>query len=142
MKLLFKNISIGLLMALVLLASVGISFCKVSCSMGQRYVIGSEMPTCNKGFNRCCKNESDKNGKQNPKDDNRKKETFYFKTDFKTYDVRTNKLLQIKSLVNFVFGIKKQELTYSYHFKYKHYRINPPPLLWSTSRAFLQTFLI
>ena len=142
MKLFFRNITLGLLIAFVLLASIGLSFSKISCSTDQQYVFGSEMPVCTQDVRHCCKKEKENFCSQNPKKENRKKETFHFKADFITYFIMAHELPKIISLDVFCeSGCEKQGIKYSHLPYYTHYRSNPPPLL-ALTLPILQTFLI
>lgn len=138
MKLALKNIALVFLMALMLAGALGLSFSRISCPMGQRFVFGSEMPPSKKNGKKCGENPCD----VDPKKDDRKKETFQIKLDFQVCVEDINCWKGIDVSVVFSAFSKHQFMPFIHPSSYFSQVVNPPPLLNNATPPFLQTFLI
>ena len=138
MKLILRNITLGFIVAFMLLGSLGFTFSKITCPLGQRYVLGAEMPCCKKISTHCGEDHCI----QYPEKDDRQKETFQITLDLDLITERINVWL------GFNFSLACQSLS-GYQLipgdlfsQSTSHRANPPPLLSKPSLSFLQVFLI
>ncbi len=150
MKRLFKNIGIYFTALLVLFLSVGISFSKMSCSVGNSFYFGIEIPSCSKSVDVICEKKQEKVSccmkkiettcccsETKEKTCNSDTQTIHF--DFETLITELEVKFQVPELLslfntNNFFLVIFEEITYSSGI--------PPPKLSKPELSKIQSFLL
>jgi len=135
-----------ILSAYMFIISCGFSISNITCSVGDQWVIGAEMPSCKYLSNLnsfiCLSKESQKTGGK--KNDNRKKDTFDFKFEFIGNEVSHShaefiSFIPVLFQTLFVNAVKQ---LYFISNKKNFLRLNPPSELFNPDLALLQVFRI
>lgn len=148
---LLSKILIGFLISLLLLINSGISFSHVKCRNGETWVLGSQMPDCEKDQeNFICPYS----GKVCHKPTKERKERTDKRTK-KTYSVECKLIAQTgDNLQSHIVDVQTVPIQISElhvigvfnfvldNYTYSHYKANPPPLLSKPDLAFIQVYRI
>ena len=130
-------------MAFMLFGSLGLSFSKISCPKGQRFVLGTEMPQYKKVTKHCCLEDKAEPKEDSDQKEDRKKETFQLKFDFKTSLVECIKAPQLDSYTGIRSEVRSQRADWAASLAHAYlFYGSSPPLLTKPELSSLQSFRI
>ncbi|MDG1147493.1 MAG: hypothetical protein P8N52_04215 [Crocinitomicaceae bacterium] len=142
-----KSIITACFAVLFLTLSCGVTVSNVYCSIGSRWILGTEIPPCEKELDvkkSCCKFENNCGKTEQKNNESRSTQTYKFKFDFDSEKASTlgvdvvNKMFTLKttpllSRINSSLITSKEDCCLRFH---------PPPDLLNPNQIKLQTFRI